>query len=359
MPITPAAYRRDDPTRSARHAAGAEADIWSGVSRRDPAVAKLIARWKRLSGGARTLIACSAGADSTALTLVLRAASSNLAVAHVLHDLRPAPVARADRDAAKALADRCGLPFFEAAVAVPPGNAEANARHARYAALARLANESGYEFVATAHHAGDQLEGLIMALVRGAGPAGLAAARESRPIECPDTGAAATLIRPALRTERAVLESICRDCGAEWRTDETNFDVSRDRAALRHGPLAEIESLRPGAAARAARTADLLRDAAELIEERAQQVFGDQLEWPREKLRAERPVVLAAGLRRAFLTLTGGAHADKLDGETLDRAIEAIRSPSGEHKELHWPRGVSLIISRDRVGLAARGTRTG
>jgi len=356
MPMSPAAYRRDTVGRARSRA-------WAGVSRRDPAISSLIARWERLSGGARTLVACSAGADSTALTLILRAATPKdnpgLAVAHVLHDLRPAPVARADRDAASLLAERCGLPFFEAAVAVPPGNAEANARAARYAALARLAAEAGCDCVATAHHAGDQLEGMIMALVRGAGPAGLAAARESRPIACPDTGAAATLIRPALRTERTTLERVCRACDVEWRTDETNFDISRDRAALRHGPLAEIESLRPGAAARAARTAEVLRDAAELIEARAQEVFGDDLEWPRARLRAERPVVLAAGLRRAFLKLTDGAHADKLDGETLDRAIEAIRSPSGEHKELHWPRGVSLIISRDRVGLSARGTRTG
>ena len=335
------------------------ASAWAGVDRRDPDVSRVIARWKRLSGGARTLIACSAGADSTALTLILRAATQDLAVAHVLHDLRPENAARADRDAARDLADRCGLPFFEAAVGVPPGNVEANARRVRYAALARLAKDANCEFVATAHHAGDQLEGMIMALVRGAGPAGLAAARESRTIECADTGAAATLIRPALRTERATLERVCRACNAEWRTDETNFDTSRDRAALRHGPLAEIESLRPGAAARAARTAELLRDAAGLIDERAAEVFGDQLEWPRATLRTERPAVLAAGLRRAFLKLTNGAHADKLDGETIDRAVEAIRSPSGESFEFHWPKRVSLIVSRERVELTACGQRTG
>jgi len=342
LPTPPGA--RPDPSR---------AGAWRAIDRRDPAVSRLVAAWRRLSAGAPTLVACSGGADSVGLLLILRAATDRLTVAHVLHDLRPRPEAEACRDAARRAADACGLPFLERAVRVEPGNAEAQARRARYAALAEMAEAADCPVIASAHHARDQFEGVLMALLRGAGPRGLAPPRESRPLT-----PAATLIRLAERGAPDDLRRACLAAGLPWSEDATNGDTSRFRAALRHGPAADLLALRPGADVRAARSAELLRDAAGLVDDRARAVFGEALDWPRDSLRAERPIVLAAGLRDAFARATAGRALDRLTGDRLDPAVAAIGSRSGETRRFDWPEGLRLTITRDRVALARAPKQT-
>lgn len=332
------------------------ARVWGPVRRSDAAVARVIKRWRRLTHGQRTLVACSGGADSVGLLLMLRAATDDLAVGHVVHDLRNAEEAEGDRAFVESLAEACGLPFACGRVSVPAGNAEGEARRVRYAALARLAREHDCPFVASAHHAGDQFEGVVMALLRGAGPRGLGAAHATRAIACDSSGAKATLVRPALRVRREDLEHVCRECGIDWRTDATNFDTDRARAALRHGPLAEIQAMRAGSSERAARSAELLRDAAGLVEDRARAVFGDTFEWHRNALRAERAIVVGSGLRIAYQRLTGGAGLDRLSGEMLEKAIDAVRDGSGEERVFEWAGDVVLRVERTSVALTRGNT---
>src|SRR5262245_14043976 len=128
--------------------------------RRDPAIRRIIRAWRELTGGKdvrdakrRTLIACSGGADSRALALALAAASNNLIVGHVVHDVRPESESLTDRDAARDVAHFTGLDFRDRSIQVRSlaGNTEANARRLRYAALLDLAREHACIAVATAH----------------------------------------------------------------------------------------------------------------------------------------------------------------------------------------------------------------
>jgi tRNA(Ile)-lysidine synthase len=164
------------------------------VSRRDRTVRTVSRAWRELTGGLtrgrdsqrRTLIACSGGADSSGLAIALASAVSKprmqFVVAHVVHDMRAEDEALADRDATKGLAARLGLEFVESRVRLRglSGNAEAVARRLRYAALKQLAEDHGCGFIATAHQADDQLETMLMKLIRGAGPRGLAGVAPSR-----------------------------------------------------------------------------------------------------------------------------------------------------------------------------------
>ncbi len=218
---------------------------------RDAAARAVLRRWRELTGGSgtrdpdrRTLVACSGGADSTALVLAL--ADSQPLVGHVVHDLRDRAETSAERDRVASLAAGLGLGFIETAVAVRalPGNAEANARRARYRALEALASRAGCPFVATAHHAGDQLETMLMAMLRGAGIGGLAGMPASRALG----RRGVLLVRPMLGIGRADAERLCTLAGVGWATDPTNADISRFRAALRHGPLRALEAMRPGGA---------------------------------------------------------------------------------------------------------------
>ncbi|MEX2219907.1 MAG: tRNA lysidine(34) synthetase TilS [Phycisphaerales bacterium] len=327
-------------------------------------VRSVVAEWRRLTGGRgvadpdrRTLVACSGGGDSSGLVLALAAGVSRpgerLVIGHIVHDLRPEAEALADRDSAEALAGRLGVPFTSGRIAVRGlrGNAEGNARRARYAALAGLAEEHGCRFVATAHHAGDQLETVLMGLLRGAGPRGLGgvAARRRGHAGGP------AVIRPALGVTRDALRALCRAAGWAWREDATNADVSRLRAAVRARVSPALESLRPGAAARVARSAALLKDAAAVVDDRVRALLAEasgagtpRLAWERGRLRGERGIVVGGLVRAAAARLRGGRGRDRLGGRVLEPVVRAVRSRSTEPKVFVLS-GVEVRVDAHRV----------
>ncbi len=297
----------------------------------------VVRSWRELTGGTardrdlkrRTLIACSGGGDSAGLVLALAAgvtrAREVFVVGHVVHDMRGRGEALADRDAARALAERLGLAFVEGEVRVKVagGNAEAAARRLRYAELERMAREAGCGYVATAHHAEDQLETMLMALVRGAGPRGLAGIAEKR------KEGSVKVIRPALGVSRDDLRRVCEGAGWKWREDATNRDESRLRAAIRARVLPELERLRPGAAKRAGRAAGVVRGAARVMAKRAAELMDrDAMAWTRAELQREPEVVLGELVRAAAKRLGGGR--DRLSTSVLRRIARAVRDRGTE-----------------------------
>lgn len=184
-------------------------------------------------------LAVSGGPDSLALLLLAHAAlPGQIAVASVDHGLRPeaaGEVALVERIAA----DR-GIPFTPLKVTLVPGNVPARAREARYAALARWAARAGLGAVATAHHANDQAETLLMRLNRGSGLAGLAGVRARTVIE----GSEVTLLRPLLGWRKAELESLVAAAGITAVQDPSNNNPDFDRARLR-ARMAETDWLDP------------------------------------------------------------------------------------------------------------------
>ena len=138
--------------------------------------------------GARLIVAVSGGADSVALLRALailaprRNWNLNLAVGHVQHHLRKRG-AEADARFVAALAKKLELPFLRADLEPPrpaKGNREDWARKERYGALAEMAQAFGASFMVTAHHGDDQLETMLMRLVRGCSVRGLAGMRWRR-----------------------------------------------------------------------------------------------------------------------------------------------------------------------------------
>jgi tRNA(Ile)-lysidine synthase len=306
-------------------------------------------------------------------------------VGHVVHDLRTSDESLADRDAARALADRLGLPFAEAAVQVRgrAGNFEAAARRARYAALTDMAAVHGCRFIATAHHADDQLETMLMALLRGAGPRGLAGVAVKRKQRAIGRGASGDgpgglwVIRPMLGDEsgrvpastRADAEAICRLAGWAWRVDASNADTRLLRNALRREVLPVLEALRPGASLRASRCASLLRDSAQVVhlaavahwDERKTEHPSGILTWSRAALRPSSSIVLGELLRLCATRLAsvppraaGDARLDRLSRSALAPVIRAIRDASTDPREFAvGPIRVRVTARQVRVAIAA------
>lgn len=285
-------------------------------------------------GDRPTLLAVSGGADSSALALALGRRPGVLAIGHILHDMRPKKDAEADRQHVEKLGGVLDLPVHVEYVQLGKGNAEGNARRARYEALARLAGNAGCRYVAAAHQADDVLETLLANLVRGTGPRGLRGPALRRSISDD-----VTLVRPMLRVTRDQAEAMCRKAHWRWAEDATNVDPGGAdaplRVALRERVLPVLEELRPGAALRAARGAEAVGEAVRVVEG----VVGgawtsmavedeDAIEFDREAFGAC-PAAVREGLLRRVIRHFGDAGHDRLSATTARSLLVWIGAGQG------------------------------
>lgn len=202
----------------------------AAVARFGRDLAALVAR------DARVLVAVSGGPDSVALLLLAHQAIGDRCVAATVdHGLRAE-----SRDEAAWVARLCatrGIAHTILTAPLPPRagrttNLSARARTLRYALLEAEAERIGADRVATAHHADDQIETLVMRLNRGAGVAGLAGVRA--------TGG--RIVRPLLGWRKAELAGLVTAQGIAAIDDPSNVSDRFDRARLRRA-LADVDWL--------------------------------------------------------------------------------------------------------------------
>ena len=173
-------------------------------------------------------VAVSGGPDSTALLLLAaEALPGRIEAATVDHRLRPENAAEAA--AVARICAAMGVPHAILPVDVAMGNLQAEARRARYTALAGWADSHGLAAIATAHHADDQAETLLQRLNRASGVAGLAGTRARGVVP----GTNLPLLRPLLGWRRMNLAAVVVDAGVTVFDDPSNRDDRFDRARLR------------------------------------------------------------------------------------------------------------------------------
>ena len=214
------------------------------------------AAFGRLVPEGRIGLAVSGGPDSLALLILADAAvPGRIAVATVDHGLRPE--AAQECVLVEAACTTRGIACETLSVTVAPGNLQQEARRARYAALGEWAVRAGLSALATAHHADDQAETLLMRLNRGSGLGGLAGIRPKAMLpEC-----AVPVIRPLLDMRRSELAGVVAEAGLAPVNDPSNVDQRFDRVRVRQA-LANADWLDP---AGLARSAQILGDAEETL----------------------------------------------------------------------------------------------
>ena len=314
---------------------------------------------------ATLVIACSGGADSTALLVAAAVIARRGAgrpslrpvVGHVHHHLRPE--ADAEAEMVMELSRRLGLPAHLEHVNPGrcPGNTSGQARLLRYEALGRMAERAGADAIAVAHHAEDQLETILMALGRGSGPEGLAGMDWSAPR--PGEGPPQRIVRPLLDISRGECRDLCRAAGVTWCEDPSNLDPARTRTRLRQEVVPVLEEIWPHAATRATGTADLLRAASAALEMVLDARFGppDRQCWSRADLRELSRPLIVAGLRRAALHALGG-ETDRLGQRQLHPVADAIIDADRHPRRFAWPAGLEASVSAREVELVRTRGRT-
>lgn len=262
-------------------------------------------------------LAVSGGPDSIALLLLAVAVNrEGISIASVNHGLRKG--SRAECEMVAALCGRLGVSHDILTVEweeQPESNLQAWARYERYALLTSWGHERGIGAIATAHHAEDQAETLLMRLARGSGLGGLRGARAKRPL-----GEGIDLIRPLLGWRRAELGAIVTEAGIQAVTDPANDDPRHDRTIARR-LLRDTDWLDP---ARLAATAHHLGEA------------DDALDWALDGLAVSRIAPDCAALtvdpsgiprelqRRLLLLALVRLDVPPPRGPDLARAMEAL-----------------------------------
>ena len=287
-------------------------------------------------------LACSGGPDSVALAALAAAAARTLdrrlVVLHVNHALRSS----ADRDEGVALgvASRMGLPF-QSALLSGEADDEAALRAARYDALAAMARTWGCTAIATAHTLEDQVETVLLALVRGTGLRGLAGMPARRALD-----GDLTLLRPLLERRHGELRAYCHAHGLPYALDESNADARYRRNRLR-ALLHDLRAVEPAADQAIARLARLAREENAFLDERAAEALGHLVaeEGRLEGRIGELPRPLVRRVLRLWL---GGRD---LAFEHLDRLAEA--AVEGRFGRFFVRKGEEVVI---RSGMLERHT---
>ncbi|MHB8472398.1 MAG: tRNA lysidine(34) synthetase TilS [Gammaproteobacteria bacterium] len=218
---------------------------------------------------ARYLIAYSGGLDSHVLLHAMQHLGTqhpeiSLAAVHIHHGLHP----QADQWAqhcmtvCAALSVPCQVVRVDAQAAIGESPEDA-ARRARYRAL-RAQVQAG-DCLLTAHHQDDQAETLLLQLLRGSGPPGLAGMPARMAF------GDGQLARPLLAVSRAALYDYAQQHGLQWVEDESNAHTGFDRNYLRHEIMPRLRARWPATAAALARSAMHCGSAAELLHSVAQQ----------------------------------------------------------------------------------------
>lgn len=206
-------------------------------------------------GERRALVAVSGGADSVALldllVLTREGHGLDLVVAHADHGIHPDSAAVAE--SVRRLATKLGCRFILGRLELGAGAGETAARDARHAWLERVRREHAAHLVLLAHHADDQVETVLLRVLAGSAPAGLAGIPARR----------GPLARPLLGFRHAELVAHCSARGLDWWEDPSNRDSRHRRAWARHGLLPALREHLPEV------DASLLRLAAQASDDRA------------------------------------------------------------------------------------------
>lgn len=195
------------------------------------------------------VVGVSGGADSLCLLYLLNSMGYPVIVAHVNHLLRQE--SGSEEALVEYIAKTLHLPFYSTKVDVGTYShsnklsMEESARYLRYEFLFRVAEENDAQSLAVAHHADDQIETVMMHILRGAGPAGLRSMgyRSFLPGFSKDI----PIVRPLLGMWRSEIEDYCRQENLDPCIDQTNSDKKYFRNRIRHELIPFLETYNPQA----------------------------------------------------------------------------------------------------------------
>lgn len=303
-------------------------------------------RWHMLPPrGGVMLCAVSGGRDSVCLLHYLASVAPEhgfaVAAGHLNHRMRPE--AQRDEEFVRELCRSLGVecyteaaPVYETAERWGLG-VEETGRKLRYDFLFRTADTIGAARIATAHHAGDQAETVLLNLLRGTGPEGLGGIPPVR----------GRIVRPLLQTDRQEIEAYVQAQGLSFVEDSTNEDTRYARNRLRRQIWPQLRTVNPALNEAIGRTAEILRRENDYLDALAEERL------PKQGASVDTAALLAApeALRpRMVRLLLDRMPTGKKDvgGVHIDAVLTLAERGCGT---LDLPEGLRVVCRRGRLEL--------
>jgi tRNA(Ile)-lysidine synthase len=302
-------------------------------------------RWAAGRWPPRVTVAFSGGLDSTVLLAALcrLALPVPIRAAHVDHGLHAQSVEWTAHCARVAAAHGAEFSTVRVQVERAAGlGLEGAAREARYGALRELLAPG--EWLLTAHHADDQLETVLLRLLRGTGVRGLRGIIPFGPF------GAGALGRPLLDVTRAELRARALEWGLSWIEDPSNLEPRHDRNYLRLHVLPALLGRWPDAAHRATQLAQQMGEAEQLLDAvAAEDARPLAAPWhvPRSALVALEPARQRNLLRHLLRDISVGTPSARKLEELRTALLEAH---AASHTIVRWPGGEGRVY-RDALHL--------
>ena len=295
------------------------------------------------------LVALSGGADSTALLLSLQALQKEgkvggLFAAHLNHGIRGTFALR-DQTFCETLCRELGIPLQTETCDAPAyakqtgKTLEEAARELRYSFLERARIACGASVIATAHHADDQAETVLLHLLRGSGTGGLGGMK-------PRNG---RIVRPLLQTTRAEILVYLAEQRAAYCEDETNAENTAARNRIRNELLPILSSYNPAIAEALCRTAALCAEDDAMLERlanEAEESIQQDGGLNREKLFALPQTLKSRILRKRIFSLD-----QTVSEPDIQRVLALSEAKTGTAIELSggyraWTNATTLFLGR-------------
>ncbi|MGV8025089.1 MAG: tRNA lysidine(34) synthetase TilS [Anaerolineaceae bacterium] len=306
------------------------------------------------------LIGVSGGPDSLVLAHILYSMGWKIAIAHFDHQLRPQSAS--DCEFVKQTAANFKVDFYQAAenieqrAEMEKRSIEETARNQRYRFLFAIAQKINAKAVLTAHTTDDQVETILMHLLRGSGTRGLTGMRICGKTEFHTE---IPLVRPLLQTWREEIEQYCLEHGLKPVQDASNQEHKYFRNRIRHELIPNLETYNPSVKGNLIHLAEIVQDDWDFLEkqyvrisdELIHQTSKDLLEIPREEFfkldRGAQKAVLQCALRKlqhnAQVTIEHDTVIEIIQFAYQPTATRHITLPAHLHAFLE---GQNLILTR-------------
>jgi len=342
-------------------------------------VLDFIQRYSLISRKELVVVGVSGGADSVCLLHVLakwqKRLGIKLHIAHLNHQLRGAE-SEADAEYVSNLAGSLGIPITVDSQDVAAYRTERNcsieeaARELRYAFLARVAKEVGANRIAIGHTRDDQVETILMHILRGTGITGLCGLAPCSPMAYDSQGMSLPasplslrakrsnllVIRPLLDITREETTSYCQEHQLDPRIDSSNLSLSFFRNRLRLQLLPLLRQYNPSVDQALLRLADIAKEDSVLIEQQASGLWDEVARQENntiyldKKQIASLPIALQRQLLRVAVTKLAGDVRD-IEASHIEAARSLLNKPAS--KRISLPHGFichggynELVITR-------------
>lgn len=300
-----------------------------------------IARKGLLVSGDKLILACSGGADSTAMLYMFSRLRHSLNVSllavHVNHQLR----GQASFDDEELVKQQClslNVPLIIRRIVVPStGNLEAQARKLRFEVFNQVLENYRFKKILLGHHRDDQAETMLLNLFRGSGISGMAGIK---PL-------AGNIMHPMLCFAKAELELILNKAEIAWCSDASNADNKFSRNRLRNDLIPKLQrDYNPAVIDRLVHQGEIFNQADNLLKDRARrQMKRLTIDSTPQRLVLDLPALLKLGeLERFYICRIAFRQICEVESDFMSvhmQAIEAILEAQGS-KQIALAHGVNV-----------------